>query len=101
MKQPNERGFRPWGEDGPLVVPVEPQNIPPENSDLTTWGMRILRGVSRSGTGVRQLAENLNSLGDYGGFMHMIDQLVESGYLTKDANSYVYLTDKATQELHR
>jgi len=92
---------RPFVPDSPRVIPIQDKYIPKEGSKLTVWGMRILWGIKESGSsiGTRTLADILGSLGDYSGYMNMINSLKENGYIKVNRNSYVSLTRKGQKEL--
>jgi len=94
---------RPFGPEGPLVRLIPQNELPKEGSELTYHGLKILRNIPvhrGGGIGVRTLAEELNALGDYGGFVERVDALAKRGYLKKDKEtSRLTLTRKGRKEL--
>lgn len=93
---------RPFGPDGPRIRVIPESELPKEDSELSYHGLRILRNTpAKKGrsVGVRTLAEELNALGDYGGFTGMVNELVERGYLKMDKKtSQLRLTKKGKDE---
>ncbi len=71
----------------------------PVDIELTGWGWRILRAIPKPGVGVRQLAENLKMLGDYAGYMSMINELIDVGFLKMDKRGYVSLTRQGSRKV--
>lgn len=102
MKKFERREFKPWGDDGPTFRLIPQQQLPKEGSELSFHGLEILRHMpTEDGTtsNTRRLAEELRSLGDYAGFDNMVEGLVKGGYLIKDENNWLSLTDKGRNEL--
>lgn len=98
-----ENEYRPWGEDGPVVRILPPSETPKPGSELTTAGFRILRALPREvgqTRGVHAIAEHLKCLGDYSGYMNMINSLIKHGYIKMDKGGWVSLTQKGREELH-
>ncbi len=78
---------RPFGKDGPRVTILSKDEIPKDNSRLTTTGLRIL-------------AEDLGMLTDYASFERMIATLRGEGYIEVIPSSgRVRLTEKGEREL--
>lgn len=94
---------RPFGPNGPRVTLLPDRETPRPHSQLSSYGLRILNNLPRSEeappVGDRTLIERIGGLGDYSGSSKMIDELVEHGYLNKDENGRVSLTEKGRNEL--
>jgi hypothetical protein len=95
--------FKPFGPEGPTVSITPRNEMPKEDSELTYWSLRILRHIPPEKghkVGIRTLADTLNTLGDYSGYVGMVNDLVEHGYLKKDKKtSELSLTNKGRKEL--
>ena len=89
---------------GPVVPPNIISQPEPSNAglELSPWGLRILKGIPKeegSTIGIRSLAEKLNTLGDYSGYVGMVDDLVSNGYLIKNSDTNeLLLTEKGRNE---
>lgn len=100
-----------------LISDKTPQEIPNIKSmdtkadddhkvlSLTSYGSRMLRNIFRNEdnglkTGIRQLADSMKMLGDWSGYMRMVEELSESGYVIIDNDDgTVKLTAKGKESI--
>jgi hypothetical protein len=82
--------------------------IPADNSELTSWGMKILRKLpfsdeEKESVDMRSLiVDKLRGGGDYGGYQDMITSLSDKGYLEIDEQtSRLTISEKGISELNR
>jgi len=104
----NQSNERPFGPDGPRVTLMPKEFVPAPGSELTSFGMRILRelpyskkGKGRVGMGTL-IVDTLRGGGDYAGYVGMIKSLAEGGYLDlNEKTSGLTISDKGIQELQK
>ena len=81
------------------IIRTPEDQIAPEGVKLTAYSMRILRALEDGPVGERTLSRELRTDSDWSGYMNVIMQLVEDGWLDRDERGYLSLTKKAKEML--
>lgn len=93
---------RPLGPEGPKVTTSPKAETPKNSSELSHYGLKILRIVARGKDyffSEYRVCEIMGAHSDWHSCQSAIDALVEKGYLEKNESGHLVVTRKGKREL--